>query len=199
MNPTPQEFSTDETNLLLNAIQLGIKSTVKSLRLETIQNNVVVSLMFKIVERPDVELELLTTLLPGQWLKSKYVFHWPRDVSISELTQFLMLTRLDQKNMLKLAEIDPRFVKYTNKLNLKNTLPPATPHPIHSIEQAAQTISKTLKEQNGTLRSLAEQCDLTQVALSRFKSGGDIRLSNFLKLAEALNLEVTLTPRGHPK
>lgn len=43
-----------------------------------------------------------------------------------------------------------------------------------------------------TIRELAEKTGLSMVAISNFRSGKDIRLSNFIKIAEALGLRLKL-------
>lgn len=194
MNTQIAKFSTEEINLLLNAIQLCIKSTLKSMRVETVGHNSIVTLIFLVVEHPDPKLTLVTDFLPGQWLKSHYVFRWPDQIRIDELTQFLMLTRLESKSMLKLAEIDPRFKKYINNVTLKRISVDRNLE-VQSIEDAARLIRNEIKLNNLTLRTISQQCGLTQASLHRFKSGSDIRLSNFLKLLETLNLEMTLSPK----
>lgn len=41
-----------------------------------------------------------------------------------------------------------------------------------------------------TIRMLAEATGLTQVAISNFKAGGDIRVSNLIRIARALRMRL---------
>lgn len=104
----------------------------------------------------------------------------------SHLISFLQLTRLDEKNMRSLAELDPKYQIFIDRLGLDPS------NQIKTLKQASQTVFTAVEKQALTLRQLADMTGLTQATLNNFKAGKDVRLSNFLNILKALNLKIKI-------
>lgn len=173
----------DDMNALLNALQLCIASPVLGYSLE---NN---AIAFSTLVDGDTGLEKFKKLIPGRMEHSTYHVEDISTVDIFLLTSFLMLTRLQDAQIISLAGQDNRYRPYANVLKL---LPDGGETVITTIADAKDAIFKTIEQKKWPLKKVAELTGLTQVTLSNFKAGGDIRLSNLLKIAKAVGVRVVL-------
>lgn len=176
--------SSDEMSALLNALQLCIASPVLGHSIGTTS-----SVKFSAIVDGDVGLTKFAKLVPGRWERNAYYIGDISKVDISLLTSFLMLTRLQDTQIMSLAEQDGRYRQYGDSLKL-------TSHGgktgITTISDARNAIFKTIDQKKISLKKISELTGLTSVSLSNFKAGGDIRLSNLLKIAKALGVKLVL-------
>ncbi len=178
-------MNSQEIDELINALQLSIDTKIQQYKAES--GTLLISFANKIGK--DNRLKDFILISGAQVKKDRSITLSLKEIS-PHLTGFLMLSRLAPKYVQKITELDTRFEKLAEKITqAEKELNPAT---ILSIEQASQIIEQTIKRKKMTLRELSQKTGLTQVSLSHFKSGKDIRLSNFLKIAEALDLKVTI-------
>ncbi|MBI4237589.1 MAG: hypothetical protein HY696_04115 [Deltaproteobacteria bacterium] len=189
-------MTTTELDEFANALQLCIKSRVKK-----IVRNPSGGFVIRIDQRvtDDAGLRLATRLLPGHWNAGQTVYEvtWPSadPALLPLLTQFLLLTRLQPRNILALANQTPRYRALVEQLG--DELPAASPGKIIAdLAAARHAIFTQIEAQQFTLRAVAEAGGITQVTLSKFKAGGDIMLSTFLKIAAAVGYHVTLKRDG---
>lgn len=178
--------SQDEWNAFLNALQLCIASPI-----DGSSSAGTTSPLIKIlaVVDGDVGLKKFEKLVPGHWERGGYCVEDISKMDISLLTSFLMLTRLQDTQIMSLAEQDGRYRQYANALKL-------TSHGgktgITTISDARDAIFKAIDQKKISLKKISELTGLTSVSLSNFKAGGDIRLSNLLKIAKALGVKLVL-------
>jgi len=175
----------------VNSLQLCIQSTISDLKNEGSQ----IQIYFSRFSNDDNGLRLFEKLQLGSWDKSHAFYsiniESREDVFyLSDLTYFFLLTRLKEKSILQLAKKSERARKIAEQLNLlksaENSIEPS------SVSQAVSALFSILKEKNMTFRELSEKTGLSQMTLHKAKAGGDLRLSNFLKIAEALGFRVKL-------
>lgn len=179
----------DELNSFMNALQLCVKSPISGFSMPDSKRILVT---FDHVEKNDSNLKAFEKIIRGHWNPDGDTYEIPRpeNDAMADLTQFLLLTRMSPKNMAKLTELDTRFKKFADALEKSDA--PNEAVDIRSLAQASGIIFDEVRQKNMTLRKLSELSGLTQVALSNFKSGTDIRLSNFIKLADVLGLKITI-------
>ena len=180
----------DQIRDFVNALQLCVKSQVASL---CESNSARYALSFHSIAAEDENLGKLAKLIPGEWNEKQTIYYIPMIAIIDWqlMIPFLMLSRLKDQNIIILAQLDPRYRAYAKKLGLTTSSTENTG--INSVRDAAQTLFNTIKEKKMTLREVALRSGLTQVALSRFKSGKDIRLSSLLKIAKAIDIHLYLS------
>lgn len=176
----------NEMQEFLNALQLSINSEVDNLDL----GEPGFTLHFKQITPNDANLELFQKLVPGSWNNTHNVYAIENSDDISSLTiQFLLLTRLNKKNILKLAELDDKYKTLAQKIygtsvELSDT--------VESIESASKIIFDEVQRQKLTIRQLAEKTGLSAMAISNFKAGKDIRLSTLIKICQTLGLKISI-------
>lgn len=182
------EPSKSELDTFVNALQLCLKSRLKTIGMEDEQP---VLWFFDNVteEKP---LQAFEKLVEGEWFinrtktKDCYLIHDKNQLTDSVLINFLYLTRLKEANMLALAEINPIYKPLIEKIGLK------TSKNLNRLEDISEKIFSRIEEQKKTLREMAEATGLTQVSISNFKAGKDIRLSSLLKMTKALQLKIKI-------
>lgn len=186
-------LSAQEAQELVNAIQLCIKSRIADTQSTSA---VILALTFDAIRPDDTGLTLVQRLLPGTWElggKSYAITSIPFPVPL--MTQFLLLSRLNIKNMMKLAELDERYRPLLDMFDEQlgsDALMRGTLQSVTSIPQAAQCLFAAMKQQQMTIRAVADAAGVTQVTVSKFKAGGDVMLSTFLKIAKAVGLQIVL-------
>lgn len=186
MNHTP--IDRDTVNDFVNALQLSIRNKIIKIELEKAG----LVLWFPNPLLDDPNLTYVEKLIPGQWSVPKkpnhncYFIHDHSLIQDAALINFLRLTRLNEENMKKIAELDPKYRPFTDKLGLKIA------SQITDLQSAAQLVFSIVEKQNMTLRQLSEATGLTQVSISNFKAGKDIMLSNFVKMIKALGLSIKI-------
>lgn len=181
----------DETNAFINALQLSINTEIANIvRVSTNESTITFSDNLK----DDFRLELFQKLVPGVWNAShlSYTIQNFSSFNIPLITQFLLLTRLKKENIVKLAELDDKYRDFAKKI-LGPTEDSGDKKSL-SMPQITQMIFDKVAEKKITLRELSHATDLSMVALSNFKAGNDIRLSNLIKICEALELKIKLSP-----
>lgn len=179
MRPTEHELGE-----FANALQLCIKTEIKDVAISGD------ALVIELDEPGDDEnLRRFTSLVDAQWEEGRTrclvraidVIDWPR------LTLFLLLTRLEDKNIPKFAQLDPSAREFAEKLGFG----PAVEH-LDSVRECSRSVFAKMKKRGMTIRELAEATGLTQVSISNFKAGKDIKLSNFVKIVRALDVNLKL-------
>ncbi len=177
----------DQIHEFINALQLSIKTEIDSIGFPDSDN--IIELTFSEAPKQDKNLDLFLKILSGQWneQKTSYTINDSKKIDWGKLTYFLFITRLNIENIQKLTELDSSFKDIADKLGIKKI---ATQ--VSSAEDAARIIFAKVKDKKMTMRELSERSGLTQAGLSKFKSGGDIRLSSLLKITRVLGLRIKL-------
>lgn len=180
----------DRIDEFVNAMQLCIQSVISSVVWDSSKNTIAIG--FSPVEKKDEKLVKIKRLLP---LEDEYEFGFKikldyfKSDTYKKLTTFLLLTRMEEKNIQKLAEIDSSYAPFLSKLGLKEEVI----FNINNLKDASAFVFKLVENRKLTLRELSQKTGLTQVALSNFKLGkSDMRLSSFLKITSALGLKLKL-------
>ena len=184
-----EDIHTENINALLNALQLSIDSPVDSI---TDADEDFPRFYLNVEPRKnDERFKYFTTLIKGEWKnQSTYAIHDSPLAFSQEFISFLLVTRLKKENMRSLAETDKAYQTFVEKLKLTTT---STKNLVITTDDQARTLIFTIiKNKKITLRHLAQKTGITQTALSNYKAGSDIRLSNMLKIAEAIGLKITL-------
>lgn len=185
-----------EMHGLINALQLCIQSPLTHYifsKLGKEGNTLRIGFSQKI--HKDSGLKKLEQLMPGKWeyLKADnqwdYVIEAPEILNISALTNFLLLTRLQDEQIIALASQDARFRSFAETLGLVSK---EMGVPISTLSDMRDIIFKTIDQKKLSLKTVAELTGLSQVSLSNFKAGKDIRFSTLLKLTKALGIKVSL-------
>lgn len=171
----------------LNALQLSTDCKIKSGRSENKQIHV----SFDQDARDDRHCQFFQNITHGEWSNDGKTlkFSITDDHTLKMFWTLLMMTRLEDENMRGLAKIDRDFAWLNNVLDSKQN-PAATV--IHDIKRASEFVFSEIQNKKMTLRELSELTGLTQVTLSRFKQGQDVRLSSFLQMTRALGIEIIL-------
>lgn len=188
----------DQINELTNALQLCITSQIMGWNKpnhKSVKNVFVITFTHKSAN--DAGLKKFDLLMRGQWgaplnngRTQSYTIQNFDPVDISLLTSLLMLTRLQDDQIVALAEQDPRYRPYAATLGLLPLQERGST--IMSLVQARDFIFQAIEKKKVSLTELAKQTHLSQVSLSNFKAGGDMRLSNLLKIAKALGIKLML-------
>ncbi len=166
-----------------NALQLSIESPIHKIT-PSIGDNI--AIIFD--QAPtDTEWKYFSRIVPGDWNAATKTYTISRKSISSSLITFLLLARLQPQPMKKLAELDPQYAPFITALGLRATADGAV---IRSLQDAVRAIFQRIEQQHLTLREVAERADLTQVSLSKFKAGNDIRLSSLLKIAKAVGITI---------
>lgn len=169
-----------------NALQLSIKSKIDKV---VFKDNGVLIYFDSRPARNDEKLYGFLDLFSATWDQKERCFavEHAGDINWSQVTLFLLLTRMDVTNISKLTQIDKLMADVARRLGLK-----ISRSGVDSVGGCSEAVFKLLKEKKMTIRELAEATGLTQVSISNFKSGKDIRLSNFLKIVKALGLNLKI-------
>lgn len=179
--PTEQELKE-----FINALQLSIKTKINDIRIVDEEGEMVFDSR---PSRSDTNLHNFLQLFDGEWKENAkcFVFYGASKFNWPKLTLFLLLTRMDEGNISKLIELDESAREIAEKIGLK--LSHAN---IESVKKCSQVIFQKMENQNMTIRELAEKTGLTQVSISNFKAGNDIRLSNFIKIVGAVGMNLKI-------
>lgn len=184
-----------KTNLdyFLNALQLSLNTKIHDVYLE--KSN---ELHFEFNNDPssDRSFQYFKKLMDAMWNTKKetvIIKNWDQKFSHS-LINFLMLSRLKKENMQALAQLDPQYKVFVEKiLGKSKTTNQSQATLVKNIKEASQMAFSQVEKYNMTLRELSQRSGLTQTALGKFKSGKDVRLSSLLKILKALNLKLQIT------
>jgi len=185
MNPANE----DKIDEFINALQLSIISTIGSWTDEDDDESF--SILFSKIGKNDFGLELFEKLNLGQWNAERTSYKMKFSDNIASVTSFLMLSRLSQGNISKLAEINVKYQELASQMGLVAL--GELMSTIGSVEDVKKIIFDKIKQRGMTLRQLSEKTGLSQTALSNFKSGNDIRLSNLIIITKALGLKIKIT------
>lgn len=184
------EVSTSTIDAFINALQLSINSQISDWKGE--KNNNLISIIFGNVEKNDTGLKLFEELKLGSWNKNKTIYKIEQidAVDINTLINFLLLSRLQYENIVKIAELEAVYRQFAQKMGievLKSVIAE-----VSSIEDAVTKIFSVVEKKNMTLREISEKTGLTQTSISNFKAGNDIKLSNLIKIAKAVGLSLKI-------
>lgn len=173
--PTEQEL--DE---FIGALQLSIKTKINNYL--CIGDTVVVT--FEKKSDDESNLMKILTLFDSKWNanKTELTISGGNKINWSKLTLFLLITRMNEENIRKFISMDESAREIAGKLGL------SFGSQISDIKRCSQIIFGRMQKKKMTIRELAESSGLTQVSISNFKIGKDIRLSNLLKIIKALGL-----------
>ncbi|OGQ22027.1 MAG: hypothetical protein A3I05_01265 [Deltaproteobacteria bacterium RIFCSPLOWO2_02_FULL_44_10] len=179
----------ERLNLFMNTVQLCIQTPIDDWKM---QDPNTLLLFFRTAPKRDKGLDFVTKLVDGTWNEKRNIltFNNFKNISWAQLMNFLMLSRLNEENMKALAKMDAQYRPFVRKLfggEERNT-----DEPLETPEQVSRFIFSCVEKQNMTLRKLADKSDLSQVSLSKFKTGNDIRLSSLLRILKALGLKITI-------
>lgn len=180
--------SEQELKEFANALQLSIDTKISGILRK--DDGIVISFDAE-ARGKDARLEIFLRVFgtDGVWSEQGKVFvvSEAHTFSWSKLSLFLLLTRMDEENILKLAELDAFAAETAEKFGLKT-------HDVSldSIAACAKRISEKMKQKGMTIRELSEASGLTQVSISNFRSGKDVRLSSLLKLVKALGMSLRI-------
>lgn len=182
--------SEEEINAFINALQLCLDDEIVVFKKPTRPDDWLI-LELASAETGNRKWEIFLKLLGrhGHWEHPNLMITDPN--VIMKLTPFLMLTRLDETNMRALAKRDPQYRPFVAVLNLTPGVPIGE-KTVHDVEEASRFFFDVIADKALTLRHLAEQSGLTQVTISNFKAGQDVRLSNFFKLSEVAGLDIVI-------
>ena len=67
---------------------------------------------------------------------------------------------------------------------------------ICDVQALGEQIRRVRRAQHVTQEELADYAGLSRVSVMKVEKGGDVRLSNLLRLTELLGLELVVRPRG---
>jgi len=67
---------------------------------------------------------------------------------------------------------------------------------ICDVQALGEQIRRVRRAQQVTQEELADYAGLSRVSVMKVEKGGDVRLSNLLRLTELLGLELVVRPRG---
>lgn len=186
----------DQIDGLMNALQLCCNSQIMGWHKPSHKN---VNNAFVITFAPkasnDAGLKKFDLLVQGQWGASQhhrienYAIQNLNQMEVGQLTNFLLLTRLQDEQVASLATQDARFRPFAEALGL---IPKTTAAPIVALSDIRDIIFKTIDQKGLSLKTVAELTGISQVSLSNFKAGNDIRISTLLKIARALGIKVLL-------
>lgn len=187
-------ITNEQFEAFINALQLCLKHELNYRYAP--QNNIQSCFIGFSSTTPDNgNLDKIQRLIPGHWeTLGKYnhqchIEHLQK-INTGLLTSFLLLTRLQDDQIVALANQDHRYRPYAQALGLLAESKGGAP--ILSLGQARDLIFQTIAQKGLSLAAIAKHTGLSQVSLSNFKAGGDIKLSNLLKIAEATGLKFSL-------
>lgn len=185
------KIDTNEVELLINAIQVCIDHKINKF---SIKKNSLQLIFDKRVMEKNNKLKIFHEIVQGYWDKTSkiYTFNLNQIGDLPLFTNFLMLSRLSKKNLEKLATSQTKFAKFLKRLRyLKKEQDKS--YSIHNIEQIREILFSKMEQKNITYRELSNLTGLSQAALHNFRSGGDIKLSNFINFANALGMHIILS------
>lgn len=171
-----------------NALQLSILSRIRKIE-PTPHKELAIYL-----EQPlshDNGWKYFCRITPGRWDNDRGAYIIPENTIPPGLTTFLLLSRLQPQQMQKLAELDSQYKAIVTAVLLQLS-PPSTTDAIDTLQAAVRAIFQRIEQQHMTLREVAEQSGLSQVSISNFKAGRDIKLSSLLKIAKVVGLKIRL-------
>lgn len=179
----------EQIQSLLNTLQLCIKTAIADHRAS---DNNILQLKFSSAPQDDKGFEYFQKLVDGEWDEKKTSLTIKNADSFlsTRVFNFLMLSRLQEKNMRMLAKLDTQYQPFVKKTLGDHQ--DALEEIIEDLEKASAIVFSHVEKQQITLRELSHKSGFSQVALSNFKAGKDIRLSSLLKILKALKLTLTI-------
>ena len=179
----------DDIGTFIAALQISIDSQIITWQID----KATVRICFDARAKNDPKVRLFEKMVLGTWNSNhqEYTIHEAEKKITPIITNFLMLTRLDHQNMRKLQNLDSDYSLLAKSVlsSTEDTTPAGLI--LDSLLEASHAIFSLKKGM--TIRELSEKTGLSMVAISNFKAGKDIRLSNFLKIAKAIGLNVSIS------
>lgn len=195
-------YTEDQVDAFVNALQVCIAHEINNSYRAWLSNIAkpapagdVFLMSFTSTKSGDKNLDKFKRLVSGlSTTLDKYSHRYQianfQQLDLSLLTNFLLLTRLQDDQIRAIADQDPRYRPYAKTLGLLPAEIDATP--ILSLMQARDFIFRTIEKKAVSLAMVAQHAGLSQVSVSNFKAGGDIRLSNLLNITKALGITLTM-------
>lgn len=180
-------------NAFANALQLSVESPISKIA-ATISDDI--EIIFERTPSKNSGWKYFCRIIPGDWNAETTTYVFSRHAISSSLITFLLLTRLQLQPMKKIAEIDAQYVPFVTALQL---IPTAKSNGIATVQDIVRSIFQRIEQQHMTLREVAEQSGLSQVSISNFKAGRDIKLSSLLKIAKVVGLKLRLCSVEHSR
>lgn len=178
-----KHITPDQLNELTNALQLCLKNEIKG----SSANASKISIQFNAPVNEDGSFTYFDRLVKGTWNGGTcYTFDSEVSPPLSVITNFLLLSRLQKENILKLGEMNADYRELVLRIFADSTFSEM------NLPQIQSVIFTTLQKKDMTLRQLADQSGLSMVSISNFKAGKDIRLSNLIKIISALDLKLKI-------
>ncbi|MBU0506740.1 MAG: helix-turn-helix transcriptional regulator [bacterium] len=183
-----KNYDSQKIDQFINALQLSINSSINSITDNDADNHYSINIT---KQKNDTQLQYFTKIIKGHWTNQSTYLIQDTDTAFSQdFINFLLVTRLNKDNMIKIADIDSIYTLFVDKLgffqiNENNII-------ISNSEQLRNIIFETIKKNNFTLREISEKIGITQTALSNYKAGSDIRISSLLKILKVLDLKMIL-------
>ncbi|MBI2342907.1 MAG: helix-turn-helix transcriptional regulator [Deltaproteobacteria bacterium] len=185
-----------QIDLFVNAAQLCLQTAIKRVIWDQLNisghasGSHMLQLVFDRDPRGDEHFAYFQQLTRGRWdaKRSGLMIDNINQLLQTPIVSFLMLSRLSKEHMLHLARLDAKYRPCVEQLFGKAWTSKTVI--VERPQEAAAVVFAHVAQQRMTIRTLAEKTGLTQVALSKFKGGQDIRLSNVLKILKALGLRL---------
>lgn len=189
--------SSEQIDAFINALQLSISSKILgNPKYDYDPKNNGLSFILDKSEK-DTKLETFQKLISDQFLLYKRnKFGVPimiinlSDKQISELTSFLLLTRLEPNQIEFFA--NKKDTSFTFLKNYRKEAKPEKNVEVKTIADAADYIFSKISEKQMTLRELSELTGMTPASLHNLKNHQDIKLSTLIKMAKALGIVIRL-------
>lgn len=180
------EIAMEQLDELANALQLSIETKISRIS----QDGDSLKIEFDAEpRREDRKLFSFLGLVEGDWDGGSraFIVRNAGSLKLPKIILFLLLTRMDEENIHKIAELDESAREIAEKLGVRSS-----GSMIDSVEKCSKAIFERMQKRKMTIKELAEATGLTQVTISNFKSGRDVKLSNLLKIARALGMNFRL-------
>jgi len=183
-----KSFSKEGLEAFVNALQLSIKTKVLDWAIDRHSGECYVHL--EKTKTKDEYLALVCKLSFVKWDKKKNLLkiNFEHEEALSSLTSFLLLSRLQIKNIQSLAEGNVVYQQFAQQMGLLSHKHAKTE--VQNVQQIMDYFFFVMSEKDTTFRELSEKTGLSQMAIHNAKAGGDVRLSSFLKLAKALDVKI---------
>ncbi len=183
-----KQVDPEKLKSFINAAQLCLTVPIASF----MANEKNIWLKFNTHPRGDKGFDSFQKLTDGKWDEKelRLIINNFDGLFGTPIINFLMLSRLKEKNMIALAKIDAQYRPLVKKI--LGTRQIGLERSIDNPKQAAEILFSHVQKQKMTLRELSEKSGLTQMAISNFKTGKDIRLSSLIQISKALGIRVIL-------
>lgn len=184
-------LSREEVGTFITALQISIDSQIMTWEIKAKD---ILHIYFDSRAKSDSKLGSFEKIVPGIWdtKHQKYTIQEIAKNITPLITNFLILTRLDPRNILKIKNLDSDYAPLVQAILGNQEGQNFSGITLDSLLRASNAVFSEIGTNGITIRELAQKTGLSMVAISNFKAGKDIRLSNFLKIVGALGLKMKL-------